>query len=171
MKKSAIFPILFLLVLLSKGALFAQEKPQESYKEIGSPLPPFLIVDRDGKSHAEAEFNKDGTLFLFMFNPTCEHCINMAKMLGAHEEEFGNSNIYFVAVPDMREQLDFFYEQTGADTFKHITIGIDSIDVVRKLYNFVLLPQLNIYSKDDRKLIEVLSGDIELDTLKSYIGR
>lgn len=169
MKKLVVFP-LFLLVLLSKG-LFAQEKPQEFYKEMGSPLPPFLIVDKAGNSHTEAEFNKEGTLFLFMFNPTCEHCINMAKMLGAHEEEFESSNIYFVAVPDMREQLDFFYEQTGADSFKHITIGTDSLDVIRKLYNFVLLPQLNIYSRDERKLIQVLSGDIELDTLKSYIGQ
>lgn len=169
MKKLVIFPLL-LLVLLCKG-LFAQEMQQESYKEIGSPLPPFMIVDKNGNSYTEAEFKESGTLFLFMFNPTCGHCINMAKMLGAHEEEFGNSNIYFIAVPEVREQLDFFYEQTGADAFQHITIGIDSLDVIRKLYNFLTLPQLNIYSSSERKLIKVLSGDIELETLKSFIGQ
>ncbi len=163
--------LLMMMLLPGLGQIFAQDKSPESYKEMGSPLPPFLIVDKDNHIHTEAEFKKDGTLFLFMFNPTCEHCINMAKMLGEHEQDFEGSNVYFVAVSGMREHLDFFYEQTGADSFQNIIIGIDSLDVVRKLYNFVTLPQLNIYSKNDWKLVKVLSGDIELDTLKSYIGR
>lgn len=171
MKKYILFPLLIALFFI--GNLFAQnfDPPKSPYKEMGSPLPPFRMVDKKNKTHTDSEFKKDGTVFLFLFNPGCEHCINMANTIHNNEELFKGSNVYFVAASDMLPYFDNFYLTTHADNFKYIHVGVDSSDIVRNIYKYGTLPQLNIYDKKERKLLKTFSGDTPVDSIIAYIGK
>jgi len=155
----------FFLTALAITAVFAQTK--SPYKSLGASLPPLRIVDREMKAYTEADIKPAGHFFLVLFNPTCGHCMDMAKLFGTHDKEFKNNTIMFVAAPDMMEYFDHFYEGSGAGNYKDITIGVDSSDLVKNLFKYGTLPQINIYNSD-RKLVRIFSGETSLDSLLRY---
>jgi len=154
----------FLSILIAT-AVFAQTK--SPYKTIGAELPPLHIVDRNTKEYTEKDINPSGHFFLVLFNPTCSHCMDMAKLFGTHEEAFKNNTVIFVAARDMMPYFDHFYEGSGAGNYKNITIGVDSSDIVNNLYRYGNLPQVNIYDKN-KKLVRIFSGETPLDSLVRY---
>lgn len=150
--------------------VFAQEKTDpvlDDYKIAGSPLPAMRMVDSTRKVYNERSFDSKHNLFLFLFNPTCGHCINMAKLIGENAKEFKKNEIVFMAGPQMMSYLGSFYQATKIGNHPEIKVGIDSAYVIEKIYTYQSLPQLNIYDKG-RKLIKTFQGDIPLDTLKAY---
>jgi len=143
----------------------------KSYRSIGDPLPPFTIFDKDSISHTDSEFIKGATTFIFLFNPGCDHCITMGKTIAENDGLFSLCNVYFVAASDMLPYLSPYFEKTKILQTKNIKVGVDGTDIVRNIYNYVSLPQLNIYSAKEQKLIKVFSGDTPIDSIKAYIGR
>ena len=160
---------------------FAQDKKQtkqptkdastdlkEDYQKLGSSLPTLRIVDTNNVSFTEKTFQDKHNFLLFMFNPTCGHCINMAKLIVGNHDAFKNNKIAFMASPQMTSVIGSFYQATGIGKYPEIKVGVDSAYAIEKIYNYQTLPQLNIYDSK-RKLIKVFHGDITLDSLKPYL--
>lgn len=152
--------------VLTIGIAGAQQV-RSPYKTVGAALPSLRIVDRSMQPHTEAEINKKNHSFVVMFNPTCHHCIDVAKMFGTHKKDFRKNTIFFVAAADMMPYMDHFYKETGAAEFDNITIGVDSSSIITNLYKYGNLPQINIYDKN-KKLVRIFSGETPLDSLLQY---
>jgi len=165
--------IFFATVLLfaSFAVLQAQktEEPKLSYREEGSILPPMRVIDTLRREFKNDYFtNNQNHFFLFMFNPTCGHCIEMAIMMRNHVETFKNNKILFLAGPQMMPYLNSFYEATNIGKTPQIVVGIDSAKTIDKLYAYQSLPQINIYDKQQR-LVKSFYGFTSLDSLKMYL--
>lgn len=147
----------------------AQQKEQAkvSYKEIGSVLPPMRVIGRDSTEHTEEDYKNKHNFFLFLFNPTCGHCIHMAKLMGDNESMFKDNHVLFLAGEQMMSYLKSFYEQSKLANHPSVKVGIDSAKTVDLLYSYKMLPQINIYDKN-RTLIKTFYGDTPLDSLKNY---
>jgi thiol-disulfide isomerase/thioredoxin len=141
---------------------------KEDYQKIGSSLPTLRIVDTNNVSFTGKTFQSKHNFFLFMFNPTCGHCINMAKLIVGNYSAFKNNKIAFMASPQMTSVIGSFYQATGIGKYPEIKVGVDSAYAIEKIYNYQTLPQLNIYN-NQHKLIKVFHGDITLDSLKQYL--
>lgn len=157
------------IILVS--VVVAQDKKEEvklSYREVGSILPPMRVIDTLKHEYTETDFRNKNHFFVFLFNPTCGHCIKMAKLVSDHHEVFSKNNVLFLAGPAMMPYLASFYQASGVGNTPEIKVGIDSASTIDRLYNYQTLPQINVYDKN-RRLIRVMQGDVSLDTLKHYI--
>ncbi len=153
------------------SVVIAQDKKEEvkvSYREVGSILPPMRVIDTSKHEYSAEDFKNKNHFFLFLFNPTCGHCIKMAKLVNDNKEVFKKNNVLFLAGPAMMPYLPNFYQAAGIDNNSDIKVGIDSASTVDRLYMYQMLPQINVYDKN-RKLIRIMHGDVSLDTLKHYI--
>ncbi len=142
---------------------------KEDYQALGSSLPTLKIVDSNKVVYTDKDFKGKHNFLLFMFNPTCGHCINMAKLIVENYPAFSKNKIAFMAGPQMTSYLGSFYQATNIGTHPEIKVGVDSAYAIEKIYNYLTLPQLNVYSKEN-KLIKVFHGDITLDSLRQYLN-
>lgn len=126
------------------------------------------VIDTAGKEYTEMSFKDKKHFFLFLFNPTCGHCIRMAKLMGEHARTFKKSQVLFLAGPAMLPYLASFYQSSGVGDHPAIKVGVDSAGTVDRLYNYKTLPQVNIYDKD-RRLVKIFYGDTPLDSLTQYL--
>ncbi|HTN46858.1 MAG TPA: hypothetical protein VL098_10970 [Flavipsychrobacter sp.] len=138
------------------------------YNEIGAPLPPLSIYRRDGKFLTNATLENDAHLIVMLFNPTCEHCENMAATFKKNIDLFKKTNLVLVATGGMFPYLDYFIDNTHIKDISKIQVGIDSSGLVNQTFLYKLLPQVNVYNKE-RKLEKVFFSDVPIDSLKSYI--
>lgn len=138
------------------------------YRQMGAPMPPLRTVKMDGKIITNKTVEGDGNLILMMFNPTCEHCEDMTQALEKNDALIRKTKIVLIAGANMMPYLEYFTKGMKTDGYPKLQIGIDSAEVIEKLYNYTALPQLNIYDKD-RRLIKVFSGITTIDSLKAYL--
>lgn len=153
------------------SVVIAQDKKEEvkiSYREVGSILPPMRVIDTLKHEYSASDFEDKKHFFLFLFNPTCGHCIKMAKLVNDNKEVFKDNRVLFLAGPAMMPYLPSFYQASGINEHSDIKVGIDSASTVDRLYLYKMLPQINIYDKN-RRLVKVMYGDVALDSLKRYI--
>ncbi len=145
--------------------------PQEvgDYHNIGSKMPALRVVTEKGKIVATADSVKnEANLFVMMFNPTCEHCEEMTVALEQNIALFKASQIVLIAAPMMGPYLEYFANTTKYTNYPALKVGLDSAKFIDRTFNYVTLPQINIYDKD-RKLIKTFSGLETIDSLKPYI--
>lgn len=145
-----------------------KEDPKLSYREVGSILPPMRVIDTLKHEYSAADFENKKHFFLFLFNPTCGHCVKMAKLVNDHQDVFKKNKVLFLAGPAMMPYLPSFYQSSGINEHSDIKVGIDSASTVDRLYMYKMLPQINIYDKE-RRLVKIFHGDVPLDSLKKYI--
>jgi hypothetical protein len=153
------------------SVVMAQDKKDEvkvSYREVGSIMPPMRVIDTLKHEYSASDFDNKKHFFLFLFNPTCGHCIQMAKLVSDNKEVFKDNHVLFLAGPAMMPYLASFYQASGINMHSDIKVGIDSASTVDRLYMYQTLPQINIYDKN-RKLVKIMYGDVALDSLKRYI--
>ena len=156
--------------ILSLAALKAQNNAEVklSYREEGSILPPMRVIDTLLHEYTDKDFSSNGHhLFIFLFNPTCGHCIDMGKLMGDNRTAFSKEKVLFLAGAQMMPYLKSFYEATNLGQAPEMKVGIDSAKTVDNLYYYRTLPQINIYDKNNR-LVKIFYGDTPLDSLKKY---
>jgi thiol-disulfide isomerase/thioredoxin len=127
------------------------------------------VVDSNHRQYTIADFKQKGNFFLFMFNPTCGHCIQMAKLISDHQSDFAETNILFMAGGNMQPYMPSFYQASSIAKAPAVIVALDSSSTIEKLMVFQGLPQLNIYDSTGT-LIKIKTGDIPIDTLKYYRG-
>lgn len=140
----------------------------ENYKERGAALPPIRFYRRDGVYITNKDLNNNASLVIMLFNPTCEHCEQQTALFEQNIDLFQNTALLLVAAPGMGPYLQYFVNNTKADSFPQIQIGLDSSKYIEKTFRYETLPQINIYSKD-HKLERIFTGNVPIDTLKAYI--
>jgi hypothetical protein len=162
--------ILFAVCLLLTFGVQAQQQEEVklSYREISSILPPMRVVDTTKREYTEKDFGNKNHFFMFLFNPTCGHCIQMAKLIGDNIDVFRKNDVLFLAGPAMLPYMASFYQASGIGKYPQVKVGVDSASTVDRLYNYKTLPQINIYDKN-RRLVKIFYGDTPLDSLKKYI--
>ncbi len=157
----------------------AQERGKETvivhHKNLGAPMPSFEIKTNEAKINTDRDFEAFDNLVLILFNPTCDHCINLGKEIAANPKVFKNTAVVYIAANGMDDYLKYFIDQTGLDKVlgKNIVMGVDqtpnaglgnSFSVfLAQLFEYQL-PQVNIYNKE-RKMIFKRSGAIALDEI------
>ncbi len=140
----------------------------QRYRVAGAPLPELKIIDTAGRIFTEKELLNGHPLFLVLFNPTCGHCIDMAKMINDSIHCFPGNNIAFLAGAQMTSYLKHFYQATGLGIHTQTTVGVDSAQVLERLYEYKELPQINVYD-DSGRLAHTFYGAVPLDSLKRYV--
>ena len=146
----------------------APPSANDIYKQIGGPMPPIRVVYPKKAVYTENTLKNDANLFVMIFNPTCEHCEEMAFNLEQSLNLFKKSHIVLMATPGMGPYLEFFENGTKVQKYPKIKMGLDSAGFIERTYNDIMLPQINIYNAD-RKLIKSFSGITTIDSLKQYI--
>jgi hypothetical protein len=139
-----------------------------NYRIMGAPLPPLRIVYPQKVVYTNDSLKNDANLILMLFNPTCEHCEDMTIALEKNIGLFQKSHIMLVAAEGMAAYLEFFENGTRVKNFPKIKYGLDSSNIVNNLFNYEMLPQINVYNAN-RRLIKTFNGLEEIDSLKPYI--
>ncbi len=138
------------------------------FHNLGSPMPRIRLVAAKGVIFTDSMLKNDANIFVMMFHPTCEHCEDMTRVLEANIALFKSSHIVLMAAPMMGPYMDFFEKNTRHAQYPKLMVGLDSAGFVDRTFNYVALPQINIYDKE-RKLIKTFSGLGAIDSLRPYI--
>lgn len=163
------------LSLLSASYIHAQkpsvaaEDSLERYKQIDAPLPDFRIETADGKIKTAQDIPAEKAVVV-LFNPTCDHCQQLAQDIVKHKEAFAKVPLVFIAAKDMKPYLDDFVQTTGLKQLPHAIIGADRSDVIYQLYEFKALPQTNVYTAKHH-LAYKHNGTLSAKELLSAISR
>lgn len=161
-----------------------------AYDQIGSPMPPMLLVTTDSvpkrvkyktrnakylvspyytKMYTNDQFDNGANLLVMMFSPTCGHCEDVTDGLISKIDSFKKSKLILMSNNKVKMYLPGFarahHVREHADV---VTIGTDSTDFIKNTFLFQTLPQINIYD-GDRKLIKIYTGVVPIDTLMQYV--
>jgi hypothetical protein len=140
------------------------------YKLLNAPLPKFNIVNYENKNISKDVLESGGNLFLIMFNPTCEHCEDETRLITQNIFMFKKSKVLLVAADVQTPNLSYFESNLKCSQFPStITVSIDSARIIRKLFTYAALPQINIYDGKSLRLIKTFEGFVPLDSLRQYI--
>ena len=152
-----------------KALVTTNAETKVNYRELGAPLPPVRFYTQDGKYLTNQELQNDANLLLMLFNPTCDHCEDQARILKENIFLFKNSKIVLVAAPGMGPYLSYFTNNTKIDSYPTLQLALDSAQYIEKIFNYdQTLPQLHVYDKQ-RKLLKTFYGSNPIDSLKMYI--
>lgn len=122
----------------------------------------------DHKMWTNKELKDKRNLFVLIFNPTCEHCMEKTKMLEENLKMLGKQKLVLTMTPDMSVYFKDFDRATDVLKYPKIKIAVDSGDYITRMTNYKGLPQMNIYDKD-RKLLKIYNGNFTMDSLSAYI--
>jgi hypothetical protein len=138
------------------------------YKSIGSPLPKMRVVTAKKEVFTEKELVNDANLVVMLFNPTCDHCQYVTRYLMGNIDKFKRSNVVLMATPNMiGTWLENFNAETDVYTVPKIKVGVDSADFITKTYNYVGLPQVNVYREG--KLLKQFNFETAGDSVMKYV--
>ena len=195
---------LLVVMLLSPAFLQAQQDTKITqntqafvdYKQMGSPLPPFLVMryndtSAQGREHlgkkerkhakkttdtvggtynliTAKDLDNGANLLVMMFNPTCSHCEDVTFMMEKNIDLFKRSKVVLVANKMMGEYLPDFAQRHHIASYPAMYIGWDSSQIIDNTYLYQALPQINIYD-GKRRLLKTYTGEVPIDTLRKYI--
>lgn len=145
-----------------------QTKDTIDYSAIGAPLPYLKVYDKHGRYIYNKDLENDAHLVLMLFNPTCDHCEDQARMFKDNIFLFKKTKLLLIAGDAMMPYMEYFTATTRTEDYPSIRMGVDSSGYIEKTYKQIALPQINIYDKD-RKLERIFYGVTPIDTLKQYI--
>lgn len=157
------------------GTAFLRPSPNEGetildYKQTNAPLPKFNIINNESKNITKDVLESGGNLILMMFNPTCDHCEDETRAFIQNIFMFKKSKILLVAADVQTPNLSYFESNLKCSQYPStITVAIDSAGLIRKLFTYAALPQINIYDGKSMRLLKTFEGFTPIDSLKKYI--
>lgn len=173
-QKKAKTPDLRLLTIPGTAALRPVKDPSSEvkfdYKQINAPLPSFDIFNHENKNISKEVLKHGGNLIVMIFNPVCDHCETQTRLFMDSISLFKKSKLLLIAAPIQSANLSYF--ESNVSFSKHsntVTVSIDSAKVLDKIFNYIELPQLNIYDGKSLRLIKTFNSGAPLDSLRQYI--
>lgn len=165
MKNCLLLLVAFALLILSAFAppQKRNKKKQQArtedqtYKNIGSPLPRFRVQTTDGTLFTNDSLSAEGTLILMLFNPTCDHCGMVTDTLLRYYDGTQKSRLLLVAGDNMMPYLPRFVAEHQVGKYPSVRVGVDSSNLIQKTFLYEPLPQVNIYDST-RTLRRILTG-------------
>lgn len=140
----------------------------DQYKQANAPIPSFRIETAEGQFHSEKDIPAK-TAVIILFNPTCDHCMDLAKDIVKNKKSFSNIPLMFIAAKDMKPYLQDFKKATGLEQLPQAIVGADRSEVIYQLYEFKALPQTNVYTAK-HTLQYKHNGSMTAKTLLSVIS-
>lgn len=155
----------------SKEAKTEQKKAvdETDYKRIGAPMPVIRAIMEDKTVLTNNDLKGEGNVLLMLFNPTCEHCMDMTTLVQKNMFLFKKTKIMLLSGANMMPYLSYFKNTVHTEEFPSIKIAVDSAKTIDVLFNYITLPQINFYGPD-HKLLKTFNGDVPIDSLKNYIN-
>lgn len=140
------------------------------YKQLNAPLPKFDIVNHENRNTTKEVLETGGNLVLMMFNPTCDHCEDETRLMIDNIFLFKKSKMLLVAAAMQMPNLSYFDANVKFSQYPAtMTVAIDSAKLISQLFNYVALPQINIYDGTTHRLLKTFNGFQPLDSLRQYI--
>src|SRR3982751_4150509 len=99
MKKIFVATLLF-VASLTVYSQSADPKP-------GSPIPPFRMLQTNGKYYSDQDIQKNKPFVLIYFAPDCDHCIKLMDELFKKIHEFDKATVVLVTFKPVRDLLWF----------------------------------------------------------------
>jgi hypothetical protein len=144
------------------------DKKGVDFKAENAPLPAFKVINYKGENTTKEILN-GSNLLVMMFNPTCDHCEETTEMLKKNIFRFKKTKILMVSGSMMVPLLSYFEANMHTSEFPTFTVSVDSAQFIEKAFNYVALPQINIYSGKDLRLLKTFNGTVSIDSLQSFI--
>lgn len=160
--------ILFGSLFFQSYAQSSGQQTEQDYRQVGSSLPEFRLIDRAGITYTQFDITEDRNFFLVMFNPTCGHCVDVAQEIMENKEAFAENTVILMAGAEMAEYLPAFAGEANWEDGAERMLGVDSSGVVELLFNYISVPQINVYDHD-LKLIKIFNGYVNMDQLRPYL--
>lgn len=160
--------VLFALLMLATTAGRTQP-PNADYKKKGSPIPPFVIEQPDGRLINHTLLQKGKPAVIAIFSPQCDHCAAMLDTLRAMAPLFRNRQLVLVTEARNKDFMKDFLSKHGYDKEPlYRNIGWDKGNLIYFLYTYALLPQFNVYDAN-HKLVKTFTGAFPLDSLRMVL--
>lgn len=139
-----------------------------NHTAVGAALPTIRFYRRDGAMITNEDLKAKVPTVIMLFNPTCEHCEDQARLFQKNLSKFSDANLLLMAADRLGPYLVHFVNATGSDKFPSLQIGVDSSEYINKTFRYEGLPQINIYNKQ-QKLVKIFSGITSVDSLQRYM--
>jgi thiol-disulfide isomerase/thioredoxin len=147
----------------NKAAAMAVNKP-------GAKLPLFSIMQLDSSRYNTKNVGQDKNVVLILFNPGCEHCMQVSKMIYKELEQFPNTQFLLVAGDKTFPYLEKFLANLDYSPMDQMIIGVDMDYITPTIFAYEGIPQIMIYGKD-KKLIDVVYKEITTKKLQTILKR
>ncbi len=152
-----------------KGTLPFKDTAKTDYKVVGAPLPPFRVVTPSGRSITNADVPAGRHFFLMIFNPTCDHCEDVTRNLELSHNRFAEGQLLLTATAGMMPYMEFFGNTTKVFSYPNFKVGVDSANLIDRIYSYGNLPQINVYSPAGKLLKTFNGGETTIDSLAPYL--
>ncbi len=140
------------------------------YKQVNAPMPQFDIFNHQNENITKDVLDAGGNIIMMVFNPVCDHCENQTKLFIDNIDLFKKSRLLLVAAPVQVPNLSYFESNVKFSLYKNLmTVSVDSAKVLDKIFNYVELPQINIYDGKTHRLLKTFNSLQPLDSLRSFI--
>lgn len=121
-------------------------------------LPSFSILLLDTLTRVTSgQMSVGHPIVLMYFDPACEHCQLLTKMIKRNIDSFPDIRIYLLT-PSSYEQVKYFCDAYHLDDFKSITVGTDYKYSFYQAFKPSALPYVVIYDGQKKLVKEFAYG-------------
>ncbi|MEZ5046498.1 MAG: hypothetical protein R2831_05850 [Chitinophagaceae bacterium] len=143
----------------------AYEKP---FAAPGSPILNFSVVTSDEKIFESKDFKANNPFAIILFNPSCGHCMDVAKNLRTQINNYPDFTFLFITGMNLLDKTKSFAQEAGIDTIANIIVSADHSNVTEKLFEYKGIPQFMIYN-NEHFLSKTFYINIPVDSIRQYI--
>lgn len=159
MKNNFIFPV----VLIASLLIFHDAYPQSGK------VPPFRMVQADGKIFRAEQLPTGKPIVLIYFSPECEDCQKLTKDLLARMNDFKDVSFAMITYQSI-ENVRAYVVKNKLNTYSNIFIGTEGSSLyVRNFYNIMKFPYMILYNKYGDLIVKYQMKEINLDDMYSRI--
>ncbi len=116
--------------------------------KIGAKLPTFGVLKADLNLTFDTYLDKNKSLVLVLFNPSCGHCEQLINHVRDSSFMFKNVEFLFITGKELLEYVPAFAERLKVKNHELITISSDQSELTQKLFEYNGIPQIMIYNKE-----------------------
>lgn len=129
---------------------------------LNSPLPAFKMMHPDQTLFTDQEIPAGNSVLFMMFNPTCDHCIQVGKELAQKLDSIKNTTLVLLTFTSNFNDLNAYIQTSGLMNKKEIHVGVASDQFILSHFmpNYVI-PQVMVYNKK-KKLKKIFYQDIDV---------
>lgn len=138
MKMSKLTCLFLLLSILFSSSIYAQ----------AGKLPPFQIVQANGKIFKAQELPIGLPIVIIYFSPECDHCEKLTKELLKEETIFKKASVAMISHLPV-DRISKFVQQYGLNKYSNVYVGTEgSSFFVRNYYNIEHMPFIALHDKN-----------------------
>lgn len=143
------------------------EKP---LAKVGAKLPAFQVITASEESMFDTDLDKKKPLVLVLFNPSCGHCVDVAKAFKDSIDKVKGATVLFVTAKNQLGEIAGFVETTGVKHLKHFYVSAENTELNKYLFEYNGMPQIMIYNKE-KILQKTFYKYAEMDSISHYIKK